>query len=195
MLRGFDRTVDDPATLVRLCSIFSEGVHAVATGNISFFPDDEIRMLNRLAHASIIYLVVVSLASFFLGAYFLSVPAAMLVAQAFIGFSGSAVAALVSCLDRYAIGFEREDGKPFPEDAKVGEGKFTRRFARWLFVRPFLGALVAPVFIWGLSHFTNNPEGFTASDRSLGFTAFMAGLLAKSILELVKNLFKNVFKS
>jgi hypothetical protein len=162
----------------------------------SAFLDEEIRTLDYLAHACIIYLVVVSIASFFAGAYALSVPAApVLVAQTLIGFSGSAIAALVSCLDRYATGFERENGKPFPEDAKVGEGKFNRRFSRWLLVRPFLGALVAPIFIWGLSHFTNNPEAFTASAPSLGFTAFMAGLLAKSILELVKNLFKNVFKS
>src|SRR5258708_7870074 len=162
----------------------------------SALPDEEIQTLDYLAHACIIYLVVVSFTSFFAGAYALSVSAApVLVAQTFIGFSGSAVAALVSCLDRYASGFERENGKPFPEDAKAGEGKFNRSFSRWLFVRPFLGALVAPIFIWGISHFTNNPEPFTASGPSLGFTAFMAGLLAKSILELVKNLFKNVFKS
>jgi len=164
-------------------------------------PDEELRRLNRLAQVNIVYLLVVSLASFFGGACALTAPDLYpalplclrpIVAQALIGFSGSAVAALTSCLDRYATGFERENGAPFPKNAKPGSDKFNRRFARWLFVRPFLGAIVAPTFIWGLSHFTNEPERYRAA---IGFTAFIAGLLAKSVLELMKNLFKNVFKS
>jgi len=161
----------------------------------SVLPDDELRMLDRLAHVSIVYLIAVAIASFFAGAYVLKAPELpSLLAQLLIGFSGSAIAALTSCLDRYATGFERENGKPFPKNAKVGEGKFNRRFSRWLFTRPFLGAVVAPVFIWGLSHFTKNPQAFLSAGETLGFTAFMAGLLAKSVLDLVKNLFKNVFK-
>ena len=153
-------------------------------------------MLDRLAHLTIVYLTVVALSSFFAGAYLLDVrelPA--IVAELLIGIAGSSIAALTSCLDRYAVGFERENGKSFPEDAKAGEGKFNRRFSRWLFVRPLLGAVVAPVFVWGLSHFTKNPEAFVSTGESLGFTAFVAGLLAKSVLDLVKNLFKNVFKT
>jgi len=162
----------------------------------SVLPDDELRMLDRLAHLGIIYLTVVALTSFFAGAYVLGAHGLpSMLAELLIGFSGSAIAALTSCLDRYAIGFERENGKPFPEDAKAGEGKFNRRFSRWLFVRPFLGAVVAPVFVWGLTHFTKNPEAFMSTAESLGFTAFVAGLLAKSVLDLVKNLFKNVFKA
>jgi hypothetical protein len=160
----------------------------------SVLPDDELRMLDRLAQISIVYLVVVSLASFLAGAYVLNFPFALpLLAPLLIGFSGSAIAALTSCLDRYAIGFERENGEPYPE--KATGGKFNRRFARWLFVRPFLGAVVAPVFVWGLSHFTKAPQEFQSSAETLGFTAFMGGLLAKSVLDLVKNLFKNVFKT
>jgi len=160
----------------------------------SVLPDDELRMLDRLAQISIIYLIVVSLASFFIGAYALKSPSVpSLLAPILIGFCGSAIAALTSCLDRYATGFERENGEPFPE--KATGGKFNRRFSRWLFIRPFLGAVVAPVFIWGLSHFTKNPQDFLSSAETLGFTAFMGGLLAKSVLDLVKNLFKNVFKT
>lgn len=97
----------------------------------SFLPDDELRMLDRLAHINIVYLIVIGLASFFVGAYVLKVPEiSSLVAQALIGLSGSAIAALTSCLDRYATGFERENGRPFPEKAKAGEGKFNRRFSR-----------------------------------------------------------------
>jgi hypothetical protein len=160
----------------------------------SVLPDDELRMLDRLAQISIVYLITAALASFLVGAYVLKLPSLPpLLAPLLIGFAGSAVAALTSCLDRYATGFERENGEPFPE--KATGGKFNRRFSRWLFTRPFLGAVVAPVFIWGLSHFTRNPHEFLSSAETIGFTAFMAGLLAKSVLDLVKNLFKNVFKS
>lgn len=156
-------------------------------------PDDELRMLDRLAHATIAYLVIVGLTSFFAGAYVLAVRRlARLLPIALFGFSGSAIAALTSCLDRYAIGFERENGKPFPENAKEGEGKFNRRFSRWLFVRPFLGAVIAPIFVWGLSHFVRSPEEWS---ETVGFTAFMGGLLAKSVVDLIKSLFKNVFKA
>jgi hypothetical protein len=160
----------------------------------SVLPDDELRMLDRLAHVSIVYLTAVALASFFAGAYVLKLPSPPpLLATLLIGYSGSAIAALTSCLDRYSVGFERENGEVFPE--KATGGKFNRRFSRWLFARPFLGAVVAPAFIWGLSHFTKSPQEFLSPGETLGFTAFIAGLLAKSVLDLVKNLFKNVFKS
>ena len=77
-------------------------------------------------------------------------------------------------------------------DIEEGKGKFNRRFSRWLFLRPFLGAVVAPVFIWGIPFFIDNPEPI---GEKLGFTAFMGGLLAKSVLDLIKGLFKNVFKT
>ena len=141
----------------------------------------------------------VSLTSFFLGAFFLSgladgahLAGVVLVGRAgqiLIGVSGSAVAVLISCLNRYATGFKRGDGTLYPAAAKPESEKFSRRFRNWLWVRPFLGAPVAPVFIWGLSHFTNNPQEFTTSNWLVGFTAFMAGLLAESVLELVKNFF------
>ena len=160
----------------------------------SFLPDNEVQWLDRLAHVNLGYLLLLTVGSFFAGAIALRSSALLsLAAPALLGLCGSATAALTSCLDRYAVGFERENGKPFPEEAKGG--KFNRRFSRWLFTRPFLGAVVAPVFIWGLSRFTKTSEAFLSSAELLGFTAFMSGLLAKSVLELIKNLFKNVFKS
>ena len=160
--------------------------------------DDELRMLDRLAHATIAYLVIGCLGSFF-GACILATrqvagfgltDLSEIVPIALFGFSGSAVAALTSTLDRYATGFEKEDGTPFPETAKAEEGKFNRRFARWLYVRPFLGAIIAPIFVWGVSHFASAPQQWT---EKIGFTAFMGGLLAKSVVNLIKCLFKNVF--
>lgn len=160
------------------------------------FPDDELQKLDRLAQLTIVYLVLVTLASFFAGAYVLNSP---WLSQALIpfllGVSGSATAALTSCLDRYATGFERENGTVYPEDVKTGSGKFNRRFSRWLFVRPLLGAVTAPVFIWGLSYFTKDHYAFLSAGEKVGFTAFLSGYLAKSVLDLIKGLFKNIFKS
>src|ERR1035441_1968663 len=123
-------------------------------------PDDELKRLDKLAQATIVYLVVGGSASFFSACLLAPQRAAgvaptdlsAIASIVLFGFSGSAVAALTSCLNRYAVGSEREDGRPFPENAKAGEGKFNRRFARWLFTRPFLGAIIAPIFVWGLSH-------------------------------------------
>jgi len=121
--------------------------------------DHELRKLDRLAHVNIVYLLLLTLGSFFAGAIALRSSAWLpLAAPALLGMCGSATAALTSCLDRYAVGFEREDGSSFPEEAKGG--KFNRRFSRWLFTRPFLGAVVAPVFIWGLDRFTKTSEAF-----------------------------------
>jgi hypothetical protein len=163
-------------------------------------PDDEVRRLDRLAQIIIVYLLVVGLCAFFGACILSSRSVGGLTATdifgvtlvALFGFAGSAVAALTSCLDRYANGFERGDGRPFPENIKEGVGKFNRRFARWLFARPFLGAIIAPVFVWGLSHFVSAPQKWI---ETIGFTAFVGGLLAKSVVDLIKNLFKNVFKA
>jgi hypothetical protein len=165
----------------------------------STLPSQELKDLDQLAHTAIGYLVLASTGAL-IGAYVLAkgqyseiaptsltnLPSAML-----YGFSGSAVAALTSCLDRYATGFEREDGSPFPANAKVGEGKFNRRFSRWLFVRPFLGAVIAPIFLLGISHFVKDSQQW---NLTAGFTAFTAGLLAKSVVDLIKRLFKDVFR-
>jgi hypothetical protein len=200
---------------------FFTRVRAVFTRIRPHIPADasqEIRDLDQQAWDTTKYLVVVLLISLLLGAFFLSGVADGLGAyllswlpggphlaeagrrstkflgQALIGVSGSAAAALISCLNRYAIGFETYTGDAYPEAAKDKE-KFSARFGSWLWARPYLVAPVAPVFIWGLSNFTNHPQEFTNTNGLIGFTAFMAGLLAKSVLDLVRGLFKNVFKS
>ena len=108
--------------------------------------DPDLKMLDELANITIIYLLSLGLLSFFTGAYVFSRPEPnILLGISLFGFSGSSVAALTSCLDRYSTGFEKEGGEPYPEAIEKGKGKFNRRFARWLFVRPFLGAMVAPL--------------------------------------------------
>lgn len=153
-------------------------------------PDDELKTLDRVAQWTIGYLLLLSLLSFCLGAWLNRSGAAELAAAAMYGMAGSAVAALTSCLDRYSMGFERENGTSFPAEVKPGTGTFNRRFARWLWVRPFLGAIIAPVFVLGIAHFAMNTQQWTGTPA---FTAFMAGLLAKSVVDLIKKLFKNIF--
>src|SRR6266536_3204557 len=155
--------------------------------------DDQIQRLDREARNVTVYLVVAATLGFFLGYLFLGSANRMVsvLAIALIGFSGSGVAALTSCLDRYANGFEREDGTKEPKEAK-GE-TFNHRMARWFFVRPFLGLVVAPLFLWGIEFFVKDPSTFRDSPQHIAFSAFLGGLLAKSVLDLVKNLFKNVF--
>ena len=160
----------------------------------------EVAGLRDLSLRVSLYLVSVMVLCFFVGAMFLGVfrgEAGRLLGIALIGAAGSAVAALTSCLDRYANGFELElSGEKVPP-AKEGVKKetFNRRMARWFYFRPLLGLVVAPVFVWGLELFTDQAARFTASAAKLGFSAFMGGLLAKSVIDLIKGLFKNVFKA
>jgi len=156
--------------------------------------EEKLQELSQLALIVATYLVVVSIVAFFSGWTLLgdSDKLYSVLALGLIGLSGSSVAALTSCLDRYAKGFELEDGTKFPKEAE-GE-TFNRRMARWFIFRPFLGFLMAPVFIWGMKFFVNESANFTTPLQGLAFSAFLGGLLAKSVIDLFKGLFKNVFK-
>jgi hypothetical protein len=154
----------------------------------------ESKRLDKLAKQVIVYLLIGSLISFVLGFFLIEMQDRFkqFLAIALIGFSGSAIAALTSCLDRYVTGFELEDGTKRPKEAR-GE-TFNSRMSLWFIVRPFLGFVIAPVLIWGLGFFVKDSEQYRNSTESLAFTAFLGGLLAKSVIELIKGLFKNIFK-
>lgn len=157
--------------------------------------EKEKRALDKLALIVLIYLVTFSVIAFFAGYKLFGKGGDwILVATALIGICGSGVAAFTSCLDRYATGFELEDGTKLPKEA-TGKETFNKRMARWFIFRPFLGLIVAPVFIWGMEYFVSDPAKYTSSINRLGFSAFVGGLLAKSVIDLIKGLFKNIFKS
>jgi len=158
-------------------------------------PDAQLKALRQQALYVTAYLIAVIVPGFFFGYYLLESKSRMLslLAVALIGFSGSGTAALTSCLDRYARGFELDDGTKEPKEAK-GE-TFNSRMARWFYVRPFLGLLVAPVALWGIEFFVKDANTFRDSPQHVAFSAFLSGLLAKSVLDLIKNLFKNVFRA
>jgi len=158
----------------------------------------ELKQLDKLAHQTFGYLVVAAIIPFLVG-YLLfynksgTSASVFLIGVSLLGFSGSALAALISALNRYANGFEKENGEKVPKEA-MGE-TFNRRMARWFFIRPFLGFFIAPVFLSGLKFFADDPAKFYSTPDEVAFTAFVTGLLAKSILELIKGLFKNIFKA
>jgi hypothetical protein len=50
--------------------------------------------------------------------------------------------------------------------------------------------IVGPVFLWGLVFLVKDSNSWR---EHTAFTAFVSGLLAKSVIDLIKKLFKNVF--
>ncbi len=93
----------------------------------------------------------------------------------------------------YATGLDRSNGKKEPEQA-TGE-TFNRRMAQWIIIRPFSGAIVEPIFIVGINILIEDPAKYTETINRIVFTAFTGGLLAKSVLDLIKGLFKNFFRT
>jgi hypothetical protein len=158
----------------------------------------EIEKLDWLARFVFIYLSLLAVAGLFGGYRLLTLhgPESMtyLLAVALIGLSGSSIAALSSSLERYATGYEISSGKKMPEalneEKNQGKETFNARMTGWFFVRPFLGFVIAPVFLWGLVFLVKDSNSWR---EHAGFTAFVGGLLAKSVVDLIKNLFKNVF--
>ena len=83
--------------------------------------EQEQRQVNKLSKLSLyvaVYLGLISVGTFFLGYYLLNTQERfkLAIAIALIGMAGSGVAALTSCLDRYANGFELENGDKIPKE-------------------------------------------------------------------------------
>lgn len=107
------------------------------------------------------------------------------------GVLGSALAALKSALDRFAAGWEFDDGVKFPmSDLKE---RFLVRMVPWLLARPVLGGVM------GLVVYTGVVGGFLiASDTRPGaysahgilFLAILGGLFAKTLWDRLLEVFK-----
>lgn len=155
----------------------------------------ELRSLHTVARLIAVALTVAIVAAFVAGYGILLRPEGLtkLVGVGLIGFAGSGVGALVSLLNRYAAGFELDDGGRSPPNA---EGEvFQRRIAFCFVMRPVLGLLIAPLIVAGVSLFTSRHETFTNSVDAMVLASFIGGLYAKSILEAAKNAFKVVFRA
>jgi len=161
--------------------------------------NNEVKALNQVATWLAIYLTLISVAAFFTGRALIESSAGnwLTFAIALLGAAGSGIAALTSCLNRRALGWELESGlKVPPEDPrqKTPEERFNRGMSMWFWFRPFLGLIIAPIFVWGIELLVKNPAALVNSPQRLGFTAFMGGLLAKSVIDVVKGVFRGIFK-
>ncbi|MFO1311092.1 MAG: hypothetical protein U1F41_03405 [Burkholderiales bacterium] len=155
----------------------------------------EIRALHASARAVAIVLTLAVVATFMAGIGILQAPGQLtrMGGVALIGFAGAGVGALVSLLARYATGLELANGERSPPGV---EGElYHRRIAFCFVMRPFLGALVAPLVVGGVSLFVSRHESFTNSVDAMMLASFIGGLYAKSILEAAKNAFKVVFRA
>jgi hypothetical protein len=110
------------------------------------------------------------------------------------GIAGSATGALVSALDRHAHGLEDRDGGATP-DPDVAKERFSERMWYWFIMRPWLGGVVAAGVYWGLvSGQWSNESAPPPSPARAAFYGLLVGLFAKSMLDLLRNLPKNIFK-
>jgi len=112
------------------------------------------------------------------------------------GVIGSATAAFVSALDRHAHGLEDKAGVGTP-DPDVSRERFSERMFYWFLGRPWLGAVVSVAVFWGILGGDLTPDGASRTDLSgpnVAFYGLLAGLFAKSVLDILRNLPKNVFR-
>jgi len=107
------------------------------------------------------------------------------------GALGSTTTALVSCLNRRANGFEDRCGRQTP-DPDTRKERFNQGMYYWFLARPFLGATVAAVIYWGIQGGVF--ELSLTQSAEVAFYGFLSGLLAKTILDLLRGLLKNIFK-
>jgi hypothetical protein len=159
------------------------------------FNEAERPALMRLFRANLIYLAVLIAASLSTSIYFVAHPPQLRALLALAtGLLGSALAALISCVQRHADGFEDSCGAQTPPREKTTD-RFNRGMHYWFLVRPWLGAVVGTVAYWGLIGKVFGDKGDLDADLPrLAFYGFVAGFLAKSLLEIFSGLLKNMFK-
>lgn len=109
------------------------------------------------------------------------------------GLLGSSIAALVSALNRHAQGYEDKFGNAMPEPEKSKE-RFTHGMYYWFLCRPLLGIFVGILVWWGLNANLLNIQ-ISINQNTLGFVTGLSGFLAKSFLEVLKGVFKNIFRT
>jgi hypothetical protein len=112
------------------------------------------------------------------------------------GILGSCIAAFRSCLDRRAAGFEDQYGNVAPGFEK--KERFSDGMVVWFLGRPVLGAAVGLVIYAGLQGGVFSAavkEGVLAGDPwKFFFYTTLAGLFAKTILDILLDVVKKTFK-
>jgi hypothetical protein len=110
------------------------------------------------------------------------------------GLVGSATAALISCLDRRANGFEAPDGAAFPDPATKKE-RFGLGMAEWLMTRPALGLFMGWLAYFGISGNVLRPQTMSVTLEAMIFWAAVAGLFAKTLYDLLLGFLKALVPS
>jgi len=136
------------------------------------------------------------------------------------GIVGSATSGLLSSLQRRAAGWELEDGSKRPtketEENKTQQKEdnremFSLRMSSFFIFRPFLGIIAGLVIYYGLDLLPGLPEVSSKSGsmtdletqlnvngpneifRTLIFYSLIAGLFVKTMIDVLKGIFKSVF--
>ena len=110
------------------------------------------------------------------------------------GIFGSCIAAFRSCLDRRSNGFEDKDGNVAPGLEK--KERFSDGMVVWFLGRPMLGGAVGLLVYIGLNgeiFSVAAKEKILASRWEFLFYMILVGLFAKTILDLLRKLTKEVF--
>jgi hypothetical protein len=165
---------------------------------VAGFNEEERAPLERLFRLTLAYLAVLIGTGMTVSIYLLRKPTSdnLLLLALATGIIGSATAAFVSALDRHAQGLEDRNGGATPEP-EIRKERFSERMFYWFLGRPWLGAVVSVAVFWGGlgGNFTDSK---TSADPSSGpkvaFYGILAGLFAKSVLDILRNLPKNVFR-
>jgi hypothetical protein len=113
------------------------------------------------------------------------------------GLLGSCVAAFRSCLDRRANGFEDKFGNATP-DSRTAKERFSDGMTAWFVGRPLLGAAIGVMALVAIrGHALGEVIGYDKLDKNpatLIFYVWLAGLFAKTLLDLFLDLAKKIFR-
>lgn len=110
----------------------------------------------------------------------------------FTGLLGSSTTALISGLNRNANGYEDVAGNVSSDFDKDKE-RFNNGMEEWFICRPWLGVITSALAYWAViggvvgSQVDLNPE-------KIAVWGMMAGLFAKNLLDIFRNLLKSVFQ-
>ena len=162
------------------------------------FKEDERPRLQKLFINLFVYLGLVLVASLLLTIWLISKFHLDFVWIAIsAGVLGSTLSSLTSVLNRRANGFEDSAGTQTPDPATKKE-RFNEGMVFWFVVRPWFGGVIGAVAHWGFASEIFSPKGgvhtYLAHPQQAAFYGFLAGLLAKSLVDILKGLVKNIFK-
>lgn len=98
------------------------------------------------------------------------------------GAAGSALAALISILNRYANGYEDDKGNQYPKPNEKKE-RFSKRMTWWFIVRPLVGAIAGVLIYCLIIGKTTWIDPLNFTNYSYAGYSFIAGYFAKTLFD------------